>query len=191
MCYPKPVRGHNLLPIWVNCDIPTQIYYLFSPYQQRQCKLTTVHPTLASAHTHAHTHTLMPPRAILMGMCHFHQPVLWEDKLRAYSDRTTVNFSESLWHLHLKATNVDLHHRSFLRGVRGHMLAHTKLPFSLFLPWSVCFFLVLSGQSTCQPDKTLTKRGKKGEKCKEKITVQEFWLLKGTAHCSDWRFSPF
>lgn len=164
-----------------------QIYYLFAPHQQRQCWLTTSHNGF-----HTHTHTLMPSRAMLMGMRLFHQPVLWEDKLRAYSDRTTVNFSQSPWHLHLKAPNMDLRHRSFLRGARTHTLAHTKLPFHLFLPLSVCFFLVLSSQSTCQPDKSLTKRGGgKGKKCKDEIAVQEFWLLKGNAHCLDWRFSPF
>lgn len=150
-----------------------------------------LHPIMASTQTCTYTHTLMPSRAILMGMCHFHQPVLWEDKLRAYSDRTSVNFSQSPWHLHLKAPNMDLHHRSFLRGMRTHTLAHTKLPFRLFLPLSVCFFLFLSSQSTCQPAKTLTKRKKRGKKCKDEIAVQEFWLLKGNAHCLDWRFSPF
>lgn len=70
------------------------IFYLIESIATYQPKIMTFllhinrdsvnwHPIMASAHTHVHTHTLMPTCAILMGMCHFYQPVLWEDKLRA------------------------------------------------------------------------------------------------------------
>lgn len=84
---------------------------------------------------------LMPLSGILMGMCHFHHTVLGKDKLKEYSDRVSVNFSQSLSHLHLKAPNQDPCPRSFLRGVRTHTLSVNclYLGLGLFLFVSVCF----------------------------------------------------
>lgn len=55
LCYPLPVSGHNLLPDRCNCDIPTQIYSVFAPRQQRQRRLTTSYNGLhTNMHIHAH-----------------------------------------------------------------------------------------------------------------------------------------